>query len=69
MKAYPNPTHNKLNVEFNSATGGQYIVRMFDLTGRLVVDRIHTTEPGENHIELDLGQVSKGIYILSLSSE
>ena len=66
MKVYPNPVHDELYVKFNS-DGGNYSLRIYDMTGRLVTDEQRNADAGETLIQLKLS-VSKGIYIVVVTS-
>ncbi len=64
---YPNPAHEVLNVVFNSPDENDYSLKIFDMTGRLVMDEMKKADMGNNVVELNLNFVG-GIYIVSLTS-
>ena len=68
MKAYPNPTQGKLNLEFNIASGENYSLKVMDMTGRLVQTMNGRASIGENLIELDMSGFAKGLYQLSIDN-
>lgn len=67
--AYPNPTSGKLTVSFNSTTSGKYILRVTDLLGKIMLINTGVVQDGLNTQELDLGNVAKGMYLLSFERE
>jgi hypothetical protein len=64
--AFPNPAHDQLQVVFQTEQQETYSLRMFDLTGREVMNRSRTSGAGMNREYLELAGFSKGIYILDL---
>ena len=67
--AYPNPTSGKLTVSFNSTTSGKYILRVTDLLGKIMLINSGVVQDRLNTQELDLGNVAKGMYLLSFERE
>jgi PKD repeat protein len=66
---YPVPALNSLNVDFNS-TGNQKIVfEVVDLTGRVVYHSAKDIVSGNNHIKLNLINLSSGFYSLRLTGK
>ena len=66
LLVYPNPAHDQLNVGFTSSNEADYSLRIFDMTGRLVMDEINKAEAGDNFVKLKLSFAS-GLYIVSLT--
>lgn len=56
---FPNPTRNEINIKNLPADAE---IQLFDLNGRLLVDRSYANR-------LDLSKYSKGVYILSIRTE
>lgn len=56
---FPNPTRNEINIKNLPADA---TIRLFDLNGRLLLDRNYANR-------LDLSRYSKGVYILSIHTE
>ena len=68
MVAYPNPTHELLNVEFTSENNENAIIRLVDAAGRVVYsDSIDATE-GANSAAINVSSFAKGVYLLQLES-
>ncbi len=65
LRIYPNPTkvNSSLNVDFEKV--GIANVQLLNLIGKELVIR-YTQNPG--HIQIDLSNISKGIYFLKLTS-
>jgi len=67
VKAYPNPTTDYLNVEFNSEKVIEVSMQIRDQLGRLVpFDVRSNTVEGLNKRTIDLSNLSSGNYILVL---
>ncbi len=63
MKVYPNPSNGRVKLEFNRALD-RYI-ELFDSQGKRVYARIHDSQV----IELDLENLSNGLYQIKVSDE
>ena len=66
MTVYPNPAHGKINIKFNSSSEDNYALKIYDMTGRMVMDELKKAEIGDNIIELNT-DFAKGIYIVNLT--
>jgi len=60
----PNPTTGKLNVTFDANGQEKYILKVVDLIGNVLIREESTTNEGINLKELNLGGVSRGMYLL-----
>jgi hypothetical protein len=65
VRYYPNPTTGRLLLEFNDVKGSSAILRVTDLSGKVV-----QTETARNinstHHQMELGHLASGMYILSV---
>ena len=63
MSIYPNPFSDKLHIELIGVRGQiDYVVKMYDARGRLVVDRKMNT----SIITIDRRKLSSGEYYLNI---
>lgn len=60
IKAYPNPAHNILNLEANTATINK--VELYDVLGRLVL----TNQYNSGNVQIDISNLNTGDYIVKL---
>lgn len=68
-QVFPNPTTGLLNVQFNSATNdAAYVINVLDLSGRTVLSTEGKANAGSNLQVLDLNNLSKGMYMISLQT-
>lgn len=65
LSIYPNPATSEVNVTFIAETKTQ--VNLIDLTGRAVYSKI-TNVAGLNQERIDVSNLDKGIYFLTLTS-
>jgi len=65
---FPNPASDKLFITF-TAGKSTYRIRLMELNGAVLIDKQGATQPGSNTIELPLGSLAKGIYILSARTD
>jgi hypothetical protein len=65
----PNPFINSFTVDFNSDKGTEITARIYDYSGRIVkvIDNI-SLKSGQNTIKIEAGELTPGIYLLSLRS-
>jgi len=69
FNAYPNPTSGKLTVSFNATSKEKYVLKVTDLIGKVMLSRANTAEEGVNLQEIDLSDIAKGMYLLSIERE
>lgn len=67
MEIYPNPVNDKLTVKFGDLNNEKMNMKIYDATGKLVVNQDKITRRGE--VELSFLSLNSGIYILVVSSE
>jgi hypothetical protein len=66
-RVYPNPTADKLTIWFDEMIENPAIISIFNIAGQLI--RSYNIEENSKAIELNLGYLSDGIYILKYQSE
>ena len=68
VSLYPNPVDEHLNIEFKLPEARDFIIKLTDITGRvLLIQNARTILPGEN-IELNMSRFSAALYLLHISS-
>jgi hypothetical protein len=65
LDLYPNPATDLVVLEYNSNLDGDAIVRVFDVTGRVVMTERATVYAGPNVIRYDL-DLTPGLYIMEM---
>ncbi|MFK7935223.1 MAG: T9SS type A sorting domain-containing protein, partial [Saprospiraceae bacterium] len=65
-KLYPNPTDGLVNVEFTAAVNSQVTIRVFDIAGKVMLQRELATEGALNQQRLELSGLLAGTYLLQL---
>ncbi|MBE0642335.1 MAG: T9SS type A sorting domain-containing protein, partial [Bacteroidales bacterium] len=68
LQYYPNPAGNKLMVSFMNEQGGESVIRMIDMAGRIVLPSSYTTGRGMQNVELNLASLSPGTYLLRIET-
>lgn len=66
---YPNPADARVMAAFEMKEEQEFRLRMFDLAGRLVLEREEQGAKGENTIAIELGGVAAGVYIVDFETE
>ncbi len=66
---FPNPTSGEATVAFELPLEQAFVVRVFDMAGRLVYSRSDIGVVGENSQALSLGGIAAGVYIVDFQSD
>ena len=69
LNAYPNPTSGKLTITFNSERNVKYSLKVVNVIGSLMIDDSISALEGYNMKEINLENVAKGLYFISLQTE
>ncbi len=65
---YPNPAKEKVALMFNTDSDESYSIKVFDILGKQVIAEGGISKRGANQHEINIHALSKGVYIVSLSS-
>ena len=63
---YPIPAEDYLFVELNSVADNEVPIEIFDITGRPVLSQNAAVGSGTQSINLDISQLAKGVYSISI---
>lgn len=66
VKVYPNPAHDKMKVEINSLTSDRVAIDLINTLGEIVYRSEMNIHEGTNLLELNLENMAKGFYNLSI---
>ncbi len=64
LNGYPNPTNSELNYSFMTDNEEDYTLRVADLSGRELLQEIHTSTTGPNAGQMNVSHLAKGMYLL-----
>lgn len=65
-EAYPNPTNGGASMDFYSPVNGNLEIKLFDKTGRLILEQNKTIAGGNNILSLELENLAKGVYTVEI---
>ncbi|MEP7170897.1 MAG: T9SS type A sorting domain-containing protein, partial [Bacteroidota bacterium] len=68
LKVYPNPAHDKVTVSIFVKEKTDFILKLLDVSGRVVHSENLEGAAGVNSHDLDISLLSKGIYMLQVIS-
>lgn len=68
VNVFPNPSNDKVHIQFSTSKSEDVTIRLIDLAGRMVQNQVMTTESGLNTFAFDVMQLPKGIYLIELNS-
>lgn len=66
---WPNPTNSDIHVQVQAHQTGELNFNLFDLTGQLILQHVHSMVRGENQISISTNQLPAGIYLLQVSDD
>ncbi len=66
LSVFPNPSTGKTEVIFNSYSKGEAQIILFSPNGDIVLDSQVSVLKGGNIAKLDLSNIQKGVYIISI---
>lgn len=67
IQVYPNPSNGDFAIVLNSFSGEIYTLSVTDIAGKVLMEKDVVCFPGENKVEISLGKVEKGIYLVNVS--
>ncbi len=67
LEVYPNPASTYVDVVFNSIDDSEASIQLMDIAGRVVYTSEVATIAGRNQLQLNLENLSKGIYMLNVN--
>jgi len=68
LKVYPNPNAGVMTLEYNSTSDVMIQVRIFDMTGKILVDEQQQISQGTNTLHPDLTKLMSGVYFVEVSN-
>jgi len=66
ISIYPNPTRDVLNIDLYSARVENTVVKVLDMSGRVVKQMQARTEAGLNKLSVSLGELAGGLYTVQV---
>ncbi len=69
ISIYPNPAINHLNVKLKEIDAKEINIRIIDITGKLRIEKEFELKESGNEIQLEIKELSKGIYFISVLEE
>ena len=69
LLVFPNPANSFVNVDVKSSKPVSYKVQLFDLSGRMLDEKIQESAFGVSRTSLDLSGVKPGMYLIKVSSQ
>ncbi len=68
VSVYPNPVADRLEINLEKARAGDYTLRVYTLSGQVIVNQVINVSGTTAFTELNTGSWSSGTYLVSLSS-
>ncbi|HEY1031332.1 MAG TPA: zinc-dependent metalloprotease [Flavipsychrobacter sp.] len=69
LHIYPNPATQSATLAFYAQNSGKAVLKMTDVTGKVINNRSIEYASGRNAISVDLQDVAKGVYFVMLDAE
>ena len=64
LNIYPVPAFDFINIDINSQTDLETPLRIINIFGKIVVEKNVTLIRGQNHLDINLNELSEGIYFI-----
>jgi 3D (Asp-Asp-Asp) domain-containing protein len=68
LSLFPNPTSGSSTLQFRLPEEQSYHLRLLDVNGRLLIDSDFDGYAGENSVQLEMGSLHPGIYLVEVES-
>lgn len=68
IEVFPNPVTTTLNVNFFSSAPQKSVVRVLNMQGNVLLQKNYDLRRGENILNIDVGRLPKGSYLIKVSS-
>ncbi|MBK6400017.1 MAG: T9SS type A sorting domain-containing protein [Bacteroidetes bacterium] len=69
FEVYPNPASANATITFNSLADQKYVITLTDMIGNIVYSDAISATKEFNSMEINVADLAKGVYILSIKSE
>ncbi|ULQ52251.1 T9SS type A sorting domain-containing protein [Flavihumibacter fluvii] len=69
VSTYPNPVQETMTINYPSIKGGAVELRVFDLTGRQILQKKVTASTGNNQFQLKVTGLAPGTYLLQMRNQ
>jgi Secretion system C-terminal sorting domain len=66
---YPNPVQDILLVNVEAGEEAEILFQIFDLQGRIVAQQNALVTDGSNQVQMDMGRLASGVYLLKMAGE
>lgn len=66
LQLYPNPVIDQFNLDVYQKKSSTMLVKINDIAGRLIKQLQIQTQPGEQHIQVDMRNCSKGLFTVQV---
>lgn len=66
LSVYPNPANNKVHLAFESQKQSTVLVGIYDLSGKLVIQKEFESQNGRSIIDLNVNNIENGSYIIMI---
>ncbi len=67
VSVFPNPTYNFINIRIKDAKDEKYIIQIYDIFGRLLIDKIIEYKTN-NKFNIDIQNLNAGQYMIRIVS-
>jgi hypothetical protein len=68
INIYPNPSQGQMTINFSSLDNSSILIHVLNIDGKIICNSNLKTVTGANYFNLDVSNLSKGIYFLELTS-
>lgn len=67
-RVYPNPVSEQLNIVLNTPISEKVNIRITDLVGKTIAEKMLQTNQGDNNIQFNTSNLNRGTYLIKIFS-
>lgn len=67
-RVYPNPVEAQLNFVLNTPNSEKVNIRITDLVGKVISEKVLQTNQGDNNVQFNTSNLSRGTYLIRIHS-
>ncbi len=68
LQVFPSPASKDLFVSWNKGSNDSYDIKLYDITGKLILERSVTGRQDSDPVHLDISSLETGLYIIQVRS-
>lgn len=68
VSLYPNPATNAIQIGYNAPDNGDFSIKIYDISGRMIENLSFAANQGKNEWEIEVSDLANGVYIFQMEN-